>query len=1671
MGLEKIELHNKGMSRDLSISKESNEFAYENHNIRIQSTDNETLLSVTNVKGPKKMNLTIWKNGNQQSYTDIQGSIIGRCLAGDYLVLFALDKSNYSNPAKIYRINLKTIKENSQGDFSCDVVVLYNGSNANLKFSTDQHLDTLFYYEAFNIQKVYWTNGWNDNPRVINITKGEIDNVGHNTYYTSDDDFAFYPQIKKVPTIKVEKQRTQLSRLPVGVIQYFVSYFNSNGAETLVANATSLLSVDLENRGAPADTTTNDCSFKVTLSNVDTQFDYVRVYSAIRTSSEAAVNAYIVRDIKIDKNNSAATYSFVDNGTNNETIQDSQLIFIGGQPFFAKTLTQKDDTIFFGNLKTERKYLDAELKGALHPAKDTTAPKINLSFGTKTFIPKSPEIGAFYPYRLQKDLPSIDYRTFKAGETYRFGIQFQDKQGVWSDVEWIGDLEQTTFPSYNETTGEYTVASAMTTGLDSSIQTLASNKGYINYRLLMADPRFSNGRKILAQGIVCPTMFNATQRASGSVYAFPSWVMRPNKGPLPHHHLEALDNPEEDRNTAEVQYDNTHKDENKKRVYNTPDIDKSQSENFYITIMGVGGGKHLFYAIYKISNTPLAGTSDYPLNYIDTNLFKNSGSTSSPSFTPVITSENCTLIYGRWFIDGTWGGYLDDIKAKLTAKAPDYPQETLPTVSELVKLASGINVGAQPVKAVLKAAISGVLPEGIKYSEDESFNGVTTKLAERNWCRWGAFQNHYSDNYFAYKDGAKRYYIFNSSSSTDENHKNFMFFANDYAPDTIYNGRQWFLYPYPIPYIDGGDLKKEVPFVLPEALNQAINTEGIQYLVHNFSDINDPDNTKDDNCAFKGEMKNKQIFVQVVFPGLYGKKGEGDFFIDSSIISMHSPEIIDNPSLFENKNCRFNIVGLINFEKSYADINTEFKTPSYISDRGGFDDTYLYKYRTSLEYNPLISDYFYIDGTFKEIQSEDKGTGKWFLSPATASKYKLFLFNQSKSIIGTTNQDFLPTIQYGNADKTSSELISILYGTLKSKTIFNHNFTQTKYKSNNSPAYLNFTPTFIEYVDNNFVPIKRNLNSMYQGNLDTLIASDDIPIIVYPNTKLQKQFGGSVRIKFDSTQHAVLDLGKSGNKYRILPRLDGEDSYYHFRNGLANGYNAKTNFGNIWGDSYYKLGSINCYDDYAQTVSGIPSSILSTSYPYLYIGEIVQDISPSDLYGGISDDALKKLIWIPISETTPLDKSVKKTDGDTYYQRWDCLKTYPSAEEDLNKVVDITSFMVESHINLDERTDRNRGNFNIMSRPTNFNLFNPVYSQLNNLFSYSIEGNELTTETYPTQYTWSLIKNKNALVDSWTNVTLTSLGTCKYPITKLDTFNHNILALTEHSIEQIAFNARTMVQTDGLPVEILNSSKVTGTIQLQYPYGTYNMSTLTTEQGLYFIEDNDKSIIRIGLDGAFKKLGVITMGDWMKNNITQGTYTPDFTEPFHMEYDSIHKDIYFINSKYCLVYNETLDSFTSFMDYTNMDVLYNYGGNTYAIALKGNHTMFEGKYNTTFNEQPIGYSVEYRINTKPLEDKVFTNLDFIADNETVNTEPFDYIHAWNEYQDTTNVPLIYLRNMPSNFKQKFRVWRADIPRDGNKKLAGNRLRNPWLNFKLSKSTNNLPNELMTFHNITVQYLR
>ena len=157
------------------------------------------------------------------------------------------------------------------------------------------------------------------------------------------------------------------------------------------------------------------------------------------------------------------------------------------------------------------------------------------------------------------------------------------------------------------------------------------------------------------------------------------------------------------------------------------------------------------------------------------------------------------------------------------------------------------------------------------------------------------------------------------------------------------------------------------------------------------------------------------------------------------------------------------------------------------------------------------------------------------------------------------------------------------------------------------------------------------------------------------------------------------------------------------------------------------------------------SSFSPTSNPYLYLGELYNDIDNDSLYGGTDITALRKLSWIPSSKVAPLTAGnstlpLTNMEGDTYYQRWDCLKTFPTTEEDVNQIVDITSFMVETHRNLDGRNDINRASYSLMSRPINFNLFNGVYNQKNNIFEYTTRWNELSTENIPNQIIWSMTK-------------------------------------------------------------------------------------------------------------------------------------------------------------------------------------------------------------------------------------------------------------------------------------------------------------------------------------------
>lgn len=122
-------------------------------------------------------------------------------------------------------------------------------------------------------------------------------------------------------------------------------------------------------------------------------------------------------------------------------------------------------------------------------------------------------------------------------------------------------------------------------------------------------------------------------------------------------------------------------------------------------------------------------------------------------------------------------------------------------------------------------------------------------------------------------------------------------------------------------------------------------------------------------------------------------------------------------------------------------------------------------------------------------------------------------------------------------------------------------------------------------------------------------------------------------------------------------------------------------------DTYYKTVYINQKVGYvlkkilAQATKDYLQETINTTIPYtldsfLYIGELVRATPNPNKFGGTTDEALRSNQWIPAGKAVPLDVIIEFTRGDTYYQRYDCLKTYSFTNEDENSIIDIASFYV-----------------------------------------------------------------------------------------------------------------------------------------------------------------------------------------------------------------------------------------------------------------------------------------------------------------------------------------------------------------------------------------------------------
>jgi hypothetical protein len=475
----------------------------------------------------------------------------------------------------------------------------------------------------------------------------------------------------------------------------------------------------------------------------------------------------------------------------------------------------------------------------------------------------------------------------------------------------------------------------------------------------------------------------------------------------------------------------------------------------------------------------------------------------------------------------------------------------------------------------------------------------------------------------------------------------------------------------------------------------------------------------------------------------------------------------------------------------------------------------------------------------------------------------------------------------------------------------------------------------------------------------------------------------------------------------------------------------------------------------------------------LFLCELYRD-NIENRFGGTSESALQQNLWFPANTSVKIkDKNAGNTlsykYGDTWYQRYDCLKTIPWSNEDTNQVVDICSFMCETRVNIDGRYDKNRGlqsNLNINN--TNFNLLNKVYTQKDNFFTYRYLPEDYYIDNFPNQIIWSKTKSYGNEIDDWTQVLLSSsldVDNTLGSITALRLWNNNLLCFQNKGLSQIMYNERTTISThQGVPIEIANSQKVDGNQYISNQIGCSNKETIQiTQDGLYFVDSNTKDIYRWS-----KSLEQLSNSKGFTTYLNKNTIKKVFHDPKL-------RDVYFQSDNECLIFNEQLGEFSCFVDYTMKHLLPLQDS---LIAIKDNilWKQFNGEYLSLFGKN-LGYSIDIISAENHTLDKIFSTIEFRAEvlegsiqdaesqaKDSLNNKnilPFTKIRAWNEYQDTGECEF---KNTPigNTLSQRFRIWRGNIPRVG----FLDRVRNPWARIKLYDDGSN---KNTVIHDIAVTY--
>ena len=1777
----------KGMNTNMSFKFQSNEYATYMKNIRL-TEDNNGVLSLQFEKGNTKL-------------LDISGTPIGVCILNKYLIIFThstrLKGTEISSTTdNIYRIEIKEDTLNKE--------LLFSG---NLNFDTNHPIETLGVYENENIQKVYFIDGKNQ-ARVINIVytyRDRIDEYERKNISINliDKSLDFIAELQLQEHIVISKILGNGS-FPQGTIQYVFSYYNKNGRQSNLFYQSPLQYLSYASGVSPEDKV--NCSFKLKIYNPDKQFDYLRIYSIIRTSQDATPTVKRVVDLSISDTNknktSLSKVSTLNTGSNlddfGKTMEVTNIakfeqidnynngLYVQGAVCYGKYLFQA----YIGGKFIDIIDLETNQKQALLTINidvNTRAYHGNvLSFG-KDIAP-----GSNFPY--------LYYSCENNSNPQILVIKITSSNA--DSNQWTGELVQTIYlPESNGGNSQNGSTDISTTFkhyyqngcIDTennciwvsgyTMESFNSNIGaYDNNKLIYRKyelPSVSEKKVYFSYNNVLDSFILPFKKGTQGM------VIRNNKlyqcfgydkGDVYDEFLDCINL-------------------STKQIFHSYQFPKTQ-------LAGLGEELESPY-IYK-NNLYLSATVNSWRYYTLWSISFNGGGDIIVPPEPPIPEEKADIS----FIDnGSIGDIIDPTEllylggnticpntfeqkdgtlfiGNYTINNNDISEETAIKIRNLLSSKLGFKYKATSIFYKGKNDYynyEGQLGEsdvaGFKYME---WYGVAIQFQNKNGrfsspIYLGSTRNYFPSRIVDYNlsevvgvnrgelnldinitELAKivdtniwvkaRLLIVNPTnnlktvlcqgiiSSTVFNYRD----RYNNAPFTMSSWRMNSLGKHLKPLfansISWGEVQNiefsKSPIIGGNSTTRIIIkcimrlshyrtivvSEDTRVLYDNTSPtiIKAKENLKKWNANIDitkipdDSWKNNANIIQEIkindVDTIVNDFGEC-FAYDESLVTFNSPDI-ENQYNNINKKAKLRIIGILksnplfsNYLIQGSDLNDSSKGNVPTKNIKDFTSALLWRDMDSSWDN--LGDYDankdWLFATYlwhRETSYSDNGIEK---KNSNGNSRKVWSKPVKKIISNTrecTTSYLRDSLSYINDIEEINKFNYYELPIDDIKVITTNRDVIYKLNSNMGDSY---TETLSYTSDTNKLFPTNNEYPIY-GQQYYAYKEDSISDYIIYNTIIVDGKAVTskdpVRIKYKETPHAIISFGFKNNSTVKLPRMSinhkseidrvGEDAVVRklFWNTENNSYTKDF----IW--TKY----INEYANYMNPTDIETNYFFYNANPsindYYYLADLcVQDpdTSPYELSNG-NKDIISQYSFIPAGEAIELigdTISLRGNHGDTYYQRWDCLKTFPYSTDDKNQYIDITSFFVESRINLDGRYDKQRGlKYNLGVLNTNFNLINKSYTQRNNFFNYRQIEDE-GVNNFPNQITISKTKVLGEDIDSWTNITLASvfdLDGDKGKLNAIRKINNDLYCFQDSGISRLLYNSRVQVNTsDGVPIEIANSSKLQDKQYLSDSIGCQNKWAIkSTSSGIYFIDNYNGGLYKLTSNGiesiSNNKMknyfSSLPIGEWSPNNITA-----------KIDYDDITKDLYIITKDSSLAYNEFLGEFTSFYSYNPLYIV-NLQDKSLQLqteriqdsALSEDITniweSYKGNYGSFYGSDKAEANVEFIANGDFDSDKVFETVELTTsdiakiNNWKADYYPFDTLEVSNEYQRGKN------EASSINVKKKFRTWRWQIPRNSKKNEDGiitnrDRIRNMWAKIKLSKKYNSP----LSIYDINVAY--